>query len=1257
MTSKIVEFPLLNPWQHFTIYGTHNRYIVVAMNKNRSKCRILKIDRMDQKELTITEDQHEYSHVELRQLLGTIEVSNSRVGGFSKTIHCYGIIGFIKFLEGYYMIVITRRSQVARIGYHRIYKIEETAMLTITNEDIKKIHPDESKYLRALQNLDLTNGFYFSYTYDLTHTLQYNFIEQNREKNNFNNENLCWGTRYQPTWKYVWNEYLVEPIRSQVHPRWLLFIINGVILQYNLNVFCRSIYLTLICRRSQRFSGTRFLKRGGNSKGYVANEVETEQILHDASLSSLGKSHFTSYVQLRGSVPAFWSQDPKQVPKPPIVIDLNDPTYVVASQHFRQLFYRYGSPILILNLVKKREKKKQEYILSEEFCNALDYIKQFIPDDNGIQYLAFDMARVNRSKHRRVMPKLDEIARRYLQQTGFFQNFPLLVNDKQYFYDKENAIKLTPYQTFFVQTGVVRVNCVDCLDRTNTAMYAIAKCALGYQLFAMGLTDSPHLQEDSAAELVIKQLFEHSGDILAQQYAGSQLVHRIDTYKKLTPAWSTQSRDIVQTLSRYYSNTFSDAEKQHAMNLFLGIFQPKIGRPHFWELASDYHLHDPRIIPGYVAPHCTNILGDDIWFSLPLAAEQVLKSKKDCLDIVSVKNDDPLVDGFNEYYRPDELTIFEEKFEWNMDSTNKDLAYNYTNIREFTPFSVRDNKQRKSIVGLSLTADVQQRALLPQSTSLSNQSQNLNQDQSSDEDIFDDTDTDEETSKKQLLLTNKKSFKSKTTSKLITDDSNNSSAIQVKRLLNIIFPTTNDIYGFHLDEPSTESLHCYEQYAKIARDACSLPTTPTPTNNQHTYEISLSTNRSMSSSSSFEIVSSINSERSKLTQQQQQHQQMEQQSLQQLLISMFDEPIVSDDAIQIYERSVAVAHQGPFEPSDIDRKVIILRRTIQYNILSRRYNSLSSKDNFVRIFEVGPRDGLQNEKIHVPTSIKVEFVNLLSQTGLKHIEVTSFVSPKWVPQMSDHVEVLSTIHRIPGISYSVLTPNIQGLKKVLSLGKKAADEIAIFSAASEAFSKKNINCSIEESFQRFDEIVQIAKEKNLPIRGYVSCVVGCPYEGKIKPSQVIPVVKKLLDMGCYEVSLGDTIGVGTPKSIHELLKELKTSGIPSNKLAIHCHDTYGQAIANIAQALEMGIRCVDASVAGLGGCPYAKGATGNVATEDVLYLLHGLGYETGVDLNRLIDAGQFITEALKRENASKTGRALLCKRQNENKTTVKNNKT
>ncbi|CAF1306343.1 unnamed protein product [Rotaria sp. Silwood1] len=324
-----------------------------------------------------------------------------------------------------------------------------------------------------------------------------------------------------------------------------------------------------------------------------------------------------------------------------------------------------------------------------------------------------------------------------------------------------------------------------------------------------------------------------------------------------------------------------------------------------------------------------------------------------------------------------------------------------------------------------------------------------------------------------------------------------------------------------------------------------------------------------------------------------------------------------------------------------------LDKSMLFRIVQNSFTSIiRQSSNFVRIFEVGPRDGLQNEKTQVSTSTKIEFINRLSQTGLKYIEVTSFVSPKWIPQMNDHVEVLAGIDRLPDICYSVLTPNIQGLNKVLSLGKKAANEVAIFSAASEIFSKKNINCSIEESFQRFNQVVKIAHEQNLPVRGSISCTVGCPYEGKIKPSQVVPLVEKLLDMGCYEVALADTIGVGTPKSIHELLKAIYANGISSNKLAIHCHDTYGQAIANIAQALEMGIRCIDSSVAGLGGCPYAKGATGNVATEDVLYLLHGLGYETGIDLNRLIDVSQFITNILKRDNMSKVTCAVLSKRQN-----------
>ncbi|CAF2847516.1 unnamed protein product [Rotaria sp. Silwood2] len=320
----------------------------------------------------------------------------------------------------------------------------------------------------------------------------------------------------------------------------------------------------------------------------------------------------------------------------------------------------------------------------------------------------------------------------------------------------------------------------------------------------------------------------------------------------------------------------------------------------------------------------------------------------------------------------------------------------------------------------------------------------------------------------------------------------------------------------------------------------------------------------------------------------------------------------------------------------------MLFRIIRNSFIS----NIRRSSNFVRIFEVGPRDGLQNEKLQVPTSTKIEFINRLSLTGLKYIEVTSFVSPKWIPQMSDHVAVLAGIHRIPGVIYSALTPNVQGINKAVSLRQKGVDEIAIFAAASETFSKKNINCSIETSLQRFNEVAKIAHEHNLPVRGSISCTIGCPYEGKIKPSQVVPLVEKLLDMGCYEIALADTIGVGTPKSIHDLLEVIYSNGIPSNKLAIHCHDTYGQAIANIAQALEMGIRCIDSSVAGLGGCPYAKGATGNVATEDVLYLVHGLGYETGVDLNRLIDVSQFITNVLKRENMSKVTCAFLAKRQN-----------
>ncbi|ETK92887.1 hypothetical protein, variant [Phytophthora nicotianae] len=298
--------------------------------------------------------------------------------------------------------------------------------------------------------------------------------------------------------------------------------------------------------------------------------------------------------------------------------------------------------------------------------------------------------------------------------------------------------------------------------------------------------------------------------------------------------------------------------------------------------------------------------------------------------------------------------------------------------------------------------------------------------------------------------------------------------------------------------------------------------------------------------------------------------------------------------------------------------------------------SASGYPSFVKIVEVGPRDGLQNEKTNVSTDDKVKFINLLSETGLSAIEATSFVSPKWVPQMADNAYVLKGISRKEGVSYPVLTPNIKGFDSAVAAGAK---EVAIFGAASEASSQKNINCSIEESLERFRPVCEKANTLGIRVRGYVSCVLGCPYQGPVEPSTVAAVALKMLEMGCYEVSLGDTIGVGNPASTLAMLQATKQV-VPVDRLAVHFHDTYGQALSNILIALQEGIAVVDSSVAGLGGCPYASGASGNVATEDVLYMVHGLGIQTGVDLQKVIEAGDFITNLLGRPTHSKVAQAM-----------------
>jgi hydroxymethylglutaryl-CoA lyase len=294
----------------------------------------------------------------------------------------------------------------------------------------------------------------------------------------------------------------------------------------------------------------------------------------------------------------------------------------------------------------------------------------------------------------------------------------------------------------------------------------------------------------------------------------------------------------------------------------------------------------------------------------------------------------------------------------------------------------------------------------------------------------------------------------------------------------------------------------------------------------------------------------------------------------------------------------------------------------------------------VRLVEVGPRDGLQNEPHTVPTAVKLELIERLVAAGLRDIEVTSFVSPRWVPQMADQAEVMNGLQRRAGVNYPVLTPNLKGFEAAVAAG---ATEVAVFASASEGFSQKNINCSIDESIDRFVPVVEAAGRRGVRVRGYVSCTTECPYDGPTDPARAARVAARLHALGCYEVSVADTLGTATPTAVLRML-EAVSAAVPVERLAGHFHDTYGMAIANVHASYGFGLRVFDSAVAGLGGCPYAKGATGNVATEDVVYLLQGMGVDTGVDLDRLVACGQWISAALGRPNGSRVGRAMMARR-------------
>jgi hydroxymethylglutaryl-CoA lyase len=303
-------------------------------------------------------------------------------------------------------------------------------------------------------------------------------------------------------------------------------------------------------------------------------------------------------------------------------------------------------------------------------------------------------------------------------------------------------------------------------------------------------------------------------------------------------------------------------------------------------------------------------------------------------------------------------------------------------------------------------------------------------------------------------------------------------------------------------------------------------------------------------------------------------------------------------------------------------------------------NTQANLPKQVKIVEVGPRDGLQNEKETIPAEVKIELVNRLTQAGFVNIEAASFVSPKWVPQMATSTEVMAGITRKAGVVYSALTPNMKGFEAALAAG---ADEVVIFSSASEAFAQKNINCSIAESIERFRDVAAAAKQHGLRLRGSISCAFGCPYQGEVTPEQVADVVKLMRDLGCDEIDIADTIGVGTPRHVQTVMQRVAQE-FPIAQISGHFHDTYGQALANIYASMEVGVSIFHSSVAGLGGCPYAKGATGNVSTEDVLFMMQGLGIETGIDLNQVVDAGQFISQHLGRKAVSRAGNAIAAKR-------------
>lgn len=612
--------------EKFKLYETRARFYLIGSDRNKRYFRVLKIDRSEPSDLSISEDPVVYSPHEVKSLLQRIAEGNRATGGLTFVAKVFGIAGCIKFMESYYLIVVTKRRQIGCICGHAIYSIDESQLITIPHVSIQSdlAHSKtELRYKKLLSSVDLTKDFFFSYTYPIMQSLQKNVLSMGEE-----------GMPYENI--FVWNAYLTHAIRSRCNNTiWTIALVHGNFKQIRLSIFGRDFSVSLVSRRSRHFAGTRYLKRGVNDRGRVANDVETEQIVLDEEAGSC-KGKMSSVVQMRGSIPLFWSQEASRFsPKPDIILQRYDPTYEATKLHFEDLAKRYGNPIIVLNLIKTVEKRPREMMLRREFANAVGYLNQILSEENHLKFIHWDFHKFAKSKSANVLAVLGAVACEALDLTGFYYSGKPLIykrranqisrtstgrdaslrdlransgdlarsgssnealnssinRDKESEYGqqikKDNYSGTAPR----FQSGVLRTNCIDCLDRTNVAQYAYGLAALGRQLHAMGLSDMPKVDPDSSIAAALMDMYQSMGDALAQQYGGSAAHNTVFPERQGKWKATTQSREFLKSIKRYYSNAYTDGEKQDAINLFLGYFKPQEGKPALWELDSDYYLH------------------------------------------------------------------------------------------------------------------------------------------------------------------------------------------------------------------------------------------------------------------------------------------------------------------------------------------------------------------------------------------------------------------------------------------------------------------------------------------------------------------------------------------------------------------------------------------------------------------------------------------------------------------------------------------